>query len=61
MAKVGRYEGLQLLPEFPFPIYATPGLEHPANSIAPVSNPATFMMRERLLMNDRWCPWPGTC
>ena len=28
MANVGRYDGLQLLPEFPFPIYATPGLEN---------------------------------
>ena len=34
MANVGRYEGLQLLPELPFPVYATPGLEHAATTIA---------------------------
>ena len=34
MAKVGRYEGLQLLPEFPFAAYANPGLEHTPTTIA---------------------------
>ena len=34
MANVGRYERLQLLPEFPFPVYATPGLEYAATTIA---------------------------